>query len=173
MKFGSFGRETDRAHAYRYYSDPLDRAQILAMVDAVHDLNDGTGSVENFIAMARIPARSRFEDLRNHALSLTASVAAYHPKVLDIWRELARDINWIHRFSVGSRLYWFVPEEFSDALYAELRYDRSKRVREIVTARYEWRAGPDRYHVKMYEAADFDERVRRGEVRLPAGGMKQ
>ncbi|WP_156256213.1 hypothetical protein [Sandarakinorhabdus oryzae] len=167
MKFASFGRQTDRNHIIRYVSDPEAQILLLEMTDAVHDLNDGVGDVDQFISRVRDVLHSRFGGARENALMLLSRVARYHPECNVIWRELMQSPSWQMRFAVACRLYWHVPEDLSDRFFAILRNDKSKRVREIAVSRYENRADENgEIVIGRYDAAKFDDRVRRGELKI-------
>jgi hypothetical protein len=173
MRFASFGRERDKEFIRQYTLDEGSKDMLLRMTDAVHDLKDGNGSVEQFIDCVRDVVASTSSGMQEHGLLLLARVSRYHPQCLVIWRELASHRMWQHRLAVASRLYWHVPEDLSDSLFAVLRHDKSKRVREIARSHYEYRPNEQGEIVfngtdddRTYDADRFDERVRRGEVKI-------
>lgn len=169
MKFASFGRERDKDFIRGYNIDEESRDMLLRMTDAVHDLNDGTGDLQTFLDCVRAAVASRNEGVRDKALTLLARVSCYHPPCESIWWELADHVSWGFRFAVACRLYWYVPERLSDRLFANLRNDKSKRVREIAISRYENRADESgKIIFGKYDAELFDKRVRCGEVKVDA-----
>jgi hypothetical protein len=137
----------------------------LKQTQAAHDLNDGIGTVEAFLEASREAIFSSSESQRSGPLSLLGRIANYYPECLVIWDELASSSDWRNRFSASCRLYWYVPNHKSDQLFNYLRYDKSKRVRELAIDRYENRLNPD-YIEKVFDAADFDERVQKGQVKI-------
>lgn len=166
MKIASFGRERDKEFIVESRRSEPDKEVLLEMTDAVHDLRDGVGTLDNFLRAVRNAIWSDREIVRDPALTLLMRVTPYHPECLRVWVDLAQDKSWVHRFSVACRLYSYVPEALSDLLFSELRNDSSKRVRDIAVSKYEWRADSKGYLSKTHDAAKFDERVARGEVRL-------
>ena len=75
--------------------------------------------------------------------------------------------SWSDRFTVACRLYLDVPNGVSDRQFNVLRHDKSKRVRDIAIDRYENRANEKGEVVfGRFDASQFDERVRSGEVKI-------
>jgi len=170
MKFASFGRETDLNHIDRYVTDTEARALLIKMTEAVHDLNEGSGDINTFIECVRNAVYSRFGGVRENALTLLCRIAKYYPQCNVVWRELIQNKSWRMRFEAAGRLYWYIPDDLSDRFFAVLRNDKSLRVREIAVSRYQHR--PDESGTVImgrYDAAKFDERVRRGEVKIIGG----
>jgi hypothetical protein len=166
MKIATFGRARDKEFIEMTRLERADKDLLLAMTDAVHDLRDGIGSLENFLEKVEVAIWSKHEAVRDPALTLLMRVSHYYPECLRIWVDLAQDRSWVYRFAVASRLYGYLPEELSNLLFSELRHDKSKRVREIAIQWYELRPGPDPVLKRIYDASKFDERVARGEITL-------
>jgi hypothetical protein len=165
MKFASFGRERDLQMIEQWITDEDIKGRSLKQTQAAHDLNDGTGTVEAFLAASREAIFSSSESQRAAPLLLLCRIASYYPKCLVIWDELASSSDWRNRFSASCRLYWYIPDQKSDRLFNYLRHDKSKRVRDIAVDRYEYRPNPERIE-KVFDADRFDERIRKGQVRI-------
>ena len=167
MKFASFGRERDLSMIEEYVVDPELKARYLKQTAAAHDLNEGIVTADAFIDATREAVLQSTQTGRDAPLILLARVARYYPECLGLWDELAESQDWQNRFTVACRLYGAVPDAVSDRLFNRLRNDRSKRVREISICRYENRANEKgEVAFGVYDSAQFDERVRKGEVKI-------
>jgi hypothetical protein len=167
MKFASFGRERDLSMIEEYVADPDLKARYLKQTAAAHDLNEGIVSVDAFVEATREAVLQSTQRGRDRPLILLSRIARYYPECLELWDELAESQDWQNRFTVACRLYWDVPDAVSDRLFNILRHDRSERVREISISRYENRANEKgEVAFGVFDSAQFDERVRKGEVKI-------
>ena len=174
MKLWTLGRDREKQHVAPNFKDENQRDLLFAVIDAVHDLKEGLDNSVGLVAAARRAFRDGNAGVVQQTSEWIAKVACRIPAVGILWDELAAHPNREIRWDVACRLYWYLPEDQSDRLFAILRHDRSKKVREMAIQRYEWRTNEENTFVKMYNAEGFDERVRLGEVRLlrPLGETK-
>lgn len=167
MKFASFGRERDIEFIESYNMPAEIKAKRIRQTNAAHDLNEGTGTLDAFIDATRDAVFNVTSAGRDAPLTLMSRIAAYHPRCLQIWFELAESSKWDLRFEAACRLYWYIPEALSDCLFNDLRFDRSRKVREIACSRYRDRADPKGWIIEnVHDPRRFDERVESGEVRI-------
>jgi hypothetical protein len=167
MKFASFGRDRDLSMIDELDVDPIYKARRLRQTRAAHDLNDGVGSVEEFIEASREVIFLSTQSYRHSPLTLLGRVARYYPECLEIWNELANSKKWEDRFTVACRLYSALPEPLSDRLFNFLRSDKSARVREIAIDRYKHRPN-ERGEIlfDLFDPLQFDDRISSGEVKI-------
>jgi hypothetical protein len=132
----TFGRDHEKKCAIAKCRNP-DQAAILAgVVDAVHDLLDGKSSLET-IRPVLIDAIAKggsgvWESTGNWMLK----IANDHPEFATIWRDLALDPDWQARFRVACFLN-DIPQPLATEIGANLKTDRSQKVREMAIARLE------------------------------------
>ena len=166
MTFASFGRERD-IEKLESVTDPKLRALWIDQTNAAHDLNDGIGTVDGFIDASRTAISEASQACRDPAITLLLRIARYYPECLDVLEALAVSPNWADRFTVACRLYSELPEAMSDRLFNSMRSDKSKRVQEIAISRYSHRFDSEGYlKFDVYDPKLFDDRVRRGEVKI-------
>ena len=79
-------------------------------------------------------------------------VVKLRPDVAELWDDLSSYSAWNVRWRVACVLYHDIADHQSDALFAALRHDKSIKVRTYAIDRYEYRPGPDREAVKMFDA---------------------
>jgi len=164
IKVWTIGREREKLHAAKFVRKPEDQEILFRVIDAVADLNEGTGSIEQFLSVARLAITFGGNGAWTNTSNWVAKVAKDAPEVMTIWDELSNHTELKVRWRVACGLYYFgIGEEQSNRLFAKLRNDKSKKVREYANSRYENRPNP-KYVEKVYDAADFDRRVSRGEV---------
>jgi hypothetical protein len=163
----TIGREREKAFALQYVKAKPQQNLVFRVIDAVCDLNEGTGSVEQFMDSAKAAFLSGRKTAWNTVDKWIRDVSRLHPEVNEIWTDLASNSKSEIRRQVAGRLYWYVSEEQSDLLFAALRHDKAQSVSSLAIERYEFRpegrGGPLR---RMFDATLFDERVRRGEVKI-------
>ena len=164
VKIWTIGREREKLHAAKYVRKPEDQAILFPVIDAIEDLNEGTGTIEQFRSAARLAITAGGVGAWTNTSNWVAKVAKHAPEILTLWDELSDHTEWKVRWRVACGLYYFgIDEDQSNRLFAKLRTDKSKKVREYAISRYENRPNPKNVE-KVYDAADFDGRVRRGEV---------
>lgn len=167
MKFASFGRERDLEMIERWVTDPVYKARRLKQIAAAHDLNDGIGTLEQFIEASREAILSASVAARDTGLTLLFRISRYYPDCLVVLDELAKSKAWRDRFTVACYLYRPISEPESDRFFNELRNDKSKRVRDMAIDRYKNRSNEHGEIVfDKYDPECFDERIRRGEVKI-------
>lgn len=163
----TIGREREKASASQYVKAKSQQNLVFQVIDAVCDLNEGTGSVEQFIEAAKAAFLLGRRTTWNSVDKWIRDVSSLHPEVNEIWNDLARNSKSEVRRQVAGRLYWYVSDEQSDMLFATLRRDKAQSVSSLAIERYEFRPeGRDGPLRRMFDATLFDERVRRGEVKI-------
>lgn len=167
IKMWTLGREREKRHVAPRLRDSRQRRLLFDVIDAVHALKEGVADAGSFVGAARAALTDGDSVVVDETGAWLAKVAGAVPAVGGLWDELAVHPSWKVRWHVAGRLYWYIPEDRSDCLFAVLRGDRSKKVREMAVSRYEYRTDEERTFVKMFDADRFDDRVRSGEIRLP------
>ena len=152
--FWTIGREREKQHAATFVRKADQQALLFPVIDAALDLNDSNGDVAKFMDVARTAMVEGGSAVWDNASLWMSKIACRHESVLSLWDELALHPSWQVRWRVACLLYYAIAGEQSDRLFARLRHDRSARVREFAKQRYEYRPGPDRYLVKMFDAND-------------------
>jgi hypothetical protein len=166
IKVWTIGREREKLHAANFVRKPEDQAILFPVIDAVEDLKEGTGTIAQFLSAARTAMVDGGYGAWTNASNWIAKVAKDAPEVLKLWDELSNHPEWKVRWRVACGLYYFgIGEDQSNRLFVKLRNDKSKKVREYAISRYEHRPNPKNIE-KIYDAADFDGRVSRGEVTI-------
>jgi hypothetical protein len=166
VKLWTIGREREKQQVAPHFKDPAERALLFDVIDAVHDLKEGYDKPDKFVPVARRALAEGGAGVVQQTCEWIARVAGHFPEVGALWNELASHPQSKFRFQAASRLYWYIPQDQSNRLFAGLRNDKSKRVREIAVSQYEWRPNENRHLVKTFDADRFDERVRSGEIQL-------
>ncbi len=167
MKFASFGRERDLEMIEKWVTDPALKARWLKQTAAAHDLNDGLGTLEQFIEASREAILPASFASRDTGLTLLFRISRYYPDCLVILDELAKSKAWRDRFTVACYIYSDIAESESDRFFNVLRNDKSKRVRDMAIGRYKHRSNENGEIVfDKYDPECFDERIRRGEVKI-------
>jgi hypothetical protein len=143
------------------------KAMLLAVVDAAHDIIDGKTDVSEFVELARNAMIQGNSSVWQGASNWITKIGRRIPEVTVVWTELVSHANWKVRWRVACCLYsWGIEEKQSDRLFATLRNDKSEKVRRYAVDRYEARPNEKREVVTMFDANQFDDRVRRGEVMI-------
>jgi hypothetical protein len=151
----TIGREREKQHACRYVKAQSQRDLLFPVIDAVHDLNEGFGTLEDFAVTAISALEKGGSTTWNSVDKWIHDVSRLHPQALEIWNTLSDHSKWSVRRSVAGLLYWYIPTSQSDKLFAKLRHDQSSAVRALAVDRYENRAGPKgNILFKMFDAAD-------------------
>jgi hypothetical protein len=166
VKLWTLGRDREKQSVAPHFEDPEQQALLFAVIDAAHDLKEGLSAADGLIAVARRAFKEGNPGVVQQTSEWIAKLAGQFPSIEILWEELASHRNMKMRWDVACRLYWYLDENQSNRLFAILRHDKSKKVREMAVSRYEWRTNEERTFVKMFDAEDFDKRVRSGEVRL-------
>lgn len=162
----TIGREREKLHAAKFVRKAEEQAILFPVIDAVEDLKEGIGTIQQFMSAARTAMITGGFGAWTGTSNWISKVAKDAPEVSALWDELSNHTEWKVRWRVACELYSFgIGEEQSNRLFAKLRNDKSKKVRDYANSRYEYRPNPKNAE-KIYDAADFDERVRRGEVKI-------
>ena len=147
--------------------DDDQKAMLLAVVDAAHDIIDGKVDASDFVVLARHAVIHGNSTVWQNATDWIAKIGRRVPEAKVIWDQLANHSSWGVRWRVACCLYsWGIEEPQADKLFAMLRDDKSEKVRRYAVSNYESRPNEKREVVKMFDANEFDDRVRRGEVTI-------
>jgi hypothetical protein len=164
--FWTIGREREKSHAAKYVRDSTQQSLLFPVIDAALDLNEGHGSSEAFVRVARVAMIDGGASVWQSANDWIRRIGNRHKDVLPLWDELATHANRNVRWRVACCLYLDISEDQSNRLFAILRSDKSKKVRDYSLDRYENRPDKSGRVEKRFDANRFDERVRLGEVRI-------
>ena len=151
----TIGREREKLHAGKYVRQSAQQQLLFPVIDAVHDLKEGKAGLEEFCESARTAMTLGGDRVWEQAASWVGQVEREYPEVASLWNELALNSDWRVRWRVAYSLYCFISEPQSDQLFAKLRHDRSKKVREFAVQHYEYRPDASRTIVKQFDASLF------------------
>src|SRR5262245_50642926 len=101
-------------------------------------MKDGTGDIDGFIIAARRAMIEGGSGVWQNTVGWMRKVARERPEASTLWTELAGHESWRVRWKVACCLYLNIPDTQSDDLFALLRADRSKKVRDYAVDRYEY-----------------------------------
>lgn len=151
----TIGREREKAHAAKFVRKEDQQQLLFPVIDAVHDLKEGTGQIGDFIVAARRAMIEGGSGAWQNTANWLRQVGREHPAAYALWGELARHESWRIRWKVACCLYLDIPELQSDDLFALLRADRSKKVRDYAVDRFENRPDERGRVEKRFDAALF------------------
>ncbi|MEP7350359.1 MAG: hypothetical protein ABI668_10480 [Sphingorhabdus sp.] len=166
-KYTGDDRQWERGNVTDSSLDAQQQAMLLSVIDTAHDIIEGKPEIAKFIEAARHAMIHGHSSVWQNTSNWITKIGRVAPDVKVIWNELAAHSNWQIRWRVACCLYsWGIDENQSDQLFAYLRDDKSEKVRHYAIDRYESRPNEGREVVKMFDANEFDDRVRLGEVTL-------
>jgi hypothetical protein len=151
----TIGREREKSHAAKFVREEGQQGLLFPVIDAVHDMKEGSGGIQDFIVAARIAMIEGGSGVWQNTVNWMRKVVPEQPAAQGLWDELADHESWRVRWRVACCLYLDIPDSHSDRLFSSLRADRSKKVRDYAVARYEYR--PDKHGKieKRFDAASF------------------
>ena len=132
----TFGREHEKKCAVAYIRNPQQAALISNVIDSVHDLLEGTASVEKVSDTIRTAFAQGGSGVWERAGSWLRKTSAHDPSLVSLWDELATHPKAEVRFRVACFLDQ-VPTSSFAVLSQLLAVDKSKRVSSMATARIE------------------------------------
>lgn len=132
----TFGREHEKKCAVAYLRNPQQAVLISDVIDSVHDLLDGTASIEKLADAIRIAFVRGGSGVWEGAGSWLRKTSAHYPSLVSLWDELAAHPKAEVRFRVACFLDQ-VPAGVFDVLSHRLAMDKSKRVASMANARIE------------------------------------
>ena len=136
MAIFTFGREHERKCEARYVRDKRQIPMLLAVVDAVHDLIEGHGTVEALEGHLRVAFVSGGSGVWNNAEKWLRKCSSEYPSLLGLWPEFAASPDSKVRFKVACVLDR-VPSSIFNQLAPILSSDKSKKVAAMAVARIE------------------------------------
>lgn len=134
MAIFTFGREHEKKCEARYVRNPAQVPLLMAVVDAVHDLIEGTGTevaLQNALRTAFIEGGL---GVWGNAEKWLRKCSSEYPALLDLWSEFAENPNAEVRYRVACVLNLF-PRKIFDTLSEQLATDKSKKVSNMARAR--------------------------------------
>jgi hypothetical protein len=138
---------------------------LLAVINFAHDLLEGKPEIEKYKSAVLHSMTHGHSAVWQNTANWIRKIGDRAPEATVVWDELAIHTSWEVRWRIACVTYYDIPEAHSNRLFARLRYDKSSKVREYAISRYENRPNP-KYLEKVFDAAQFDDRVRRNEVTL-------
>jgi hypothetical protein len=151
----TIGREREKIHAAKFVRDVDQQKLLFPVIDAVHDQKEGSGDIDGFIIVARKAMIEGGSGVWQNTAIWLRQMAREQPVALNLWSELAEHTDWRVRFKVACCLYLYIPESQSDRLFALLRTDRSKKVRDYAIDRYKNRPDERGRIEKRFDATLF------------------
>ncbi|MCW1984326.1 UNVERIFIED_ORG: hypothetical protein M2348_002343 [Sphingomonas sp. R1F5B] len=152
----TIGREREKTHAGKFVRQEDQRQLLYPVIDAVHDIKEGNGSVEDFIGVAQVAMMEGGSGVWLSTANWVRKVSHENVRASEIWNFLARHESWKIRWRVACCLYLDIDEPQSDHLFAHLRSDPSKKVRKYATDRYENRPDDQGKVEKRFDATLFE-----------------
>ena len=140
----TFGREHEIKTAQRRHGGPDRASQVVDIVNAIHDLQEGTCALEDveaFICKALVEGR---RDVWDAAGTWLLKLQGDHPISDRLWRKLGSHQSAEVRFRVASHLTYF-PAELRGEIYELLKNDKSKRVRDHAAGKWDFCQHPEKY----------------------------
>jgi hypothetical protein len=166
IQLWTIGREREKAHYTQFVRDADQQALLFPVIDAIHDLKEGAGSASRLMDVSRAAMAGGNVRVWGTTSDWLNRVVTQIPEVGQLWVEFASNADWRLRWRVACHLYFGIPEDISNRIFAVLRHDRSAKVREYAISRYEERPNEKREVVKMFDAEAFDDRVRGREISI-------
>jgi len=130
----TFGREHERKCEAAYVRKPDQIPLLMAVVDAVHDLIEGSGTEANLAVALRSAFTEGGAGVWENAGKWLRKSSEDYPAVLDLWREFAAHASSNVRFRTACLLNDMPASVFS-TLAPALCADRSKKVAAMAAAR--------------------------------------
>jgi hypothetical protein len=130
----TFGRAHEIEHAVRFVGSPEKAAQLVAVINAVHDLLEGQGCEDAVLACLRTALVEGKSGTWESAGSWLRKLGAGYPATQRLWTELAAHRSATVRLRVACEVQDLAEPQRSDLL-RWLRQDPSKRVRERLEGR--------------------------------------
>lgn len=144
MPMFTFGRKTETDVVLRRHGGPEKAEMVVAIVDAVHNLLEGSATledVEKVITFALVEGR---RDIWDAAGTWLLKVQKHYPSIGHVWLDLAKHANAEVRFRVACHII-DLPEATCTEVYALLRDDKSKKVRTQAKGKWDYRQNPEKY----------------------------
>ena len=140
----TFGRDNEIKTALRRHGGPDRASQIVDIVNAVHDLQEGKGSVERVEATILSALIEGRRDIWGAAGTWLLKMQVDFPACRRVWLELATHESAEVRFRVACHLTDF-PRDLQGEIYAILKNDKSKRVRTHLEGKWDYCQNPEKY----------------------------
>jgi hypothetical protein len=151
----TIGREREKTHAAKFVRDKGQQSLLFPVIDSVHDMKEGSGSIQDFMIAARLAMVEGGSGVWQNTVNWMRKVIFEQPEAHMLWDELAEHKAWQVRWKVACCLYLDIPEAQSNRLFALLRADRSKKVRDSAVDRYEYLPDERGRVEKRFDAALF------------------
>jgi hypothetical protein len=138
----TFGRDHEKKCEARYVRNPADVPMLMNVIDAVHDLIEGRGGLEQLRSSLRVALTDGGAGVWENAAKWLRKTSVEHPEILGLWSELASHPKASVRFRVACYLD-AMPFETASAVWACLAQDRSKKVATMAEERFSRARGAD------------------------------
>lgn len=132
----TIGREREKAHSDKFVRKSDQRALLHPVIDAVHDLKDGSAGPDKFVAVAYDAMVRGDSGVWQDTANWIRRVGREYPTACAIWDKLANHSSWQVRWRVACCLYAHIDTRQSDCLFEQLRVDRSAKVRGFAEDRH-------------------------------------
>ena len=126
----TFGRDHEKKCEAQYVRNPAHVPMLMNVIDAVHDLLEGRGGLEQVRASLRVALTDGGAGVWENAAKWLRKTSFDHPEILSLWSELASHPKADIRFRVACFIDE-MPVETASAICAGLSQDRSKKVAEM------------------------------------------
>ena len=140
----TFGREHEVKTAQRRHGGPDRASQIVDIVHAIHDLQEGSCTLEHVEAVIRRALAEGRRDVWDAAGSWLLKLQGDYPACSKLWSDLASHPSSEVRFRAASFLPYF-STDLREQIYEVLQNDKSKRVRDHAAGRWDFCQHPEKY----------------------------
>lgn len=126
----TFGRDHEKKCEAQYVRNPAQVPMLMSVIDAVHDLIEGHGELEQVRASLRVALTEGGAGVWENAAKWLRKTSFEHPEILTLWSELASHPKANTRFRVACFLDE-MPADTAFAIFTRLSQDRSQKVAEM------------------------------------------
>ena len=140
----TFGRAHEIKHAIHSRGTEEKAALLIAVINAVHDLIDGSSeqaAVENTVRIAFVEGKSGVWEATG---SWLLKLCADYPAMQGLWWEFARHASATVRFRVACHVI-DLDEPQRTEIYSILEADKSKRIRDQAIGKWDYLKNPGKY----------------------------
>lgn len=136
----TFGRDHEKRTALSRFKDPDQALQLLAVIDAVHDLIEGVGSQEALQQAAYVAFAEGRGGVWEGTEYWLRKAAREYPGLLALWPRFAADARWQVRFRCACVLD-SLPGDLFRTLSPALAADANRKVANMAQARIDQARG--------------------------------
>lgn len=140
----TFGREKEIEVVHRRHGGDRDATQIIAVVNAIHDLLEGKLDIVEVEKAIKTAITEGRRDIWDAAGTWLLKSHKTYPSTKKVWGELAEHPKAEVRFRVASHII-DMPSDIRQEVYQTLRYDKSKKVKEHAEGKWDYCTHPEKY----------------------------